>query len=410
MGARVRSSRSFRLRLFSLLAFAGTLWALWCVPADARTARVLVLGAHGRVTVRTDSFVGPALPSPHTGSSKGPSASAADRNVRTELARLYRIRAITRAQYHHYLGSFNSALDAVFHQLDGTRAAELEAVIENIHGIAASGGLWPSRLRVLFLTLDRNHDWWTNGPLLDSGQIVSFRGSEIDWEYYPGQGLELQPLASFGKAQWFFTNGRRYYRRGAHLMSELVPLAANRAGGTTWEYYFYFDGGVPPWTSAMSQGTALQALADGYKALKNRSYLSIAHRALPIFSVPPPGGVSVRTQLGVRYLLYSFAPGAAVLNGFLQTLIGLYDYAHVSRDRLAARLFAAGDTEARAEVRNYDTGSWSLYQPGEDDSVDYHDLVTGFLEQLCSYTHARVYCVTAAHFRYYAQHPPAWVS
>ena len=44
----------------------------------------------------------------------------------------------------------------------------------------------------------------------------------------------------------------------------------------------------------------------------------------------------------------------------------------------------------------FDTGAWSLYQPGEEDDLSYHELVTGFLEQLCSRTGAPVYCTTAA--------------
>jgi hypothetical protein len=49
----------------------------------------------------------------------------------------------------------------------------------------------------------------------------------------------------------------------------------------------------------------------------------------------------------------------------------------------------------------FDTGSWSLYQPGVSDSSSYHQLVTGFLQKLCSMTQAQVYCTTAARFRSY---------
>ena len=55
---------------------------------------------------------------------------------------------------------------------------------------------------------------------------------------------------------------------------------------------------------------------------------------------------------------------------FLQSLIGLYDYARVSGSQLAGRLFAAGDAQARAELPQFDTGAWSLYQPGIEDSLD----------------------------------------
>src|SRR5436305_1435213 len=74
------------------------------------------------------------------------------------------------------------------------------------------------------------------------------------------------------------------------LLAEMIPLAAHRGGGLTWEYYFKFDGGLPPWTSAMSQGTGLEALTRGYLATHNSSYLQIAEQALPIFSARPTIG------------------------------------------------------------------------------------------------------------------------
>jgi hypothetical protein len=191
------------------------------------------------------------------------------------------------------------------------------------------------------------------------------------------------------------------------LVGELIPLAVNRGGGLAWEYYFHFDGGSPPWVSAMSQGTALEALARAYKASGQRSYLSLGHSALGLFGVAPPVGVRIGVPLGARYLQYSFAPRTDIINAFLQSLIGLDDFAHVGGDSRAAALFAAGDAQARAEVPQFDTGAWSLYQPGAEDSLSYHELVTGFLQQLCSLTRASVYCATAQHFTAYLHTSPA---
>ena len=221
------------------------------------------------------------------------------------------------------------------------------------------------------------------------------------WEYYPGQGIEITELGNFGKADGYYTGGHRYWPLLRKLLGELTPLAARRAHGVTWEYYFSFDGGVPPWTSAMSQATALQALSDAYRAFHDPSYLAIGRRALPVFTAAPTTGVSVTTRRGRRYLLYSFAPGAAVINGFLQTLIGLLEFARTSGSPEAMRLFAQGDAEARHELPHYDTGHWSLYEPGQLASVDYQQLVTGFLQQLCSKTHEHVYCLYAARFEGY---------
>ena len=381
----------------------GALCALCAWPAAALAARVVVLGPSGHVTVRDDPFLTmPAVtPAPAGSSLARPArvrAHAAARSVHSELARLRRVHAISNAEYQRYLGRL-SAAERTARGLGGTRWTELEGVLHNLHAIAVDGDLTPSRLPVLFLTLERNREWWSTGSLLSYGQRVEFAGSEVVWEYYPGQGIELQVLGNFGKADWLYSSGRAFYPRMRHLLSELIPLAARRAGGLTWEYYFSFDGGFPPWTSAMSQGNALVALSRAAAAFHSPSYLYVARRALPVFTAPPTLGVGIRTSRGTRYLLYSFAPGAAVINGFLQSLIGLYDYAHASGDRHAAHLFALGDAEARYEVPQYDTGSWSLYEPGQLDTLDYHKLVTGFLQQLCSRVHAPVYCTTAARFQ-----------
>ncbi len=403
--------------LFGWLAVAA-LWALGN-PGLTRAAQIIVLGRDGQAVVRSDPFLkGPAVAQPPAAPEaigdpgRGPPrAHAADRNVRSELARLFGTHQIDQADFARYRASFTGALNTVRH-LRGRRAVELEAVIEILHGIAAGGRLTPSRLPVLFLTLDRNRRWWANGPLLSAGERVEFAGSELVWEYYPGQGIQLQQLGSWGQADWMYEAGQKFWPRLRKLVDELIPLGARRAGGVAWEYYFNFDGGTPPWTSAMSQGTALQALTQTYEATHDNAYLELARAALPAFRDGPPVGVSVRTRRGRRYLLYSFAAGrnVEVINGFLQTLIGIFDYAKATGDPKGWRLFRSGDVEARTELPTYDTGSWSLYQPGVPDSLDYHKLVTSFLQQLCSRTDERIYCKIAARFMRYLEHPPPFAA
>jgi D-glucuronyl C5-epimerase C-terminus len=397
-----------------------------------------VLGPHGHAVTRNDPFVtGPAVtPAPSGGPARaaaGPRARASavgvppgrasaagtprrgrkrattisrQVTVASQLARLYHHRQIPLAAERAYTASFNQAL-AAERRLTGTRRSELSAVTVNVHEMATSGSLTPSRLPAVFETLDRNREWWTTGPLLTSGQRVEFTGSQLVWEYYAGQGIELQVLGTFGKADGLYTAGAPDYHTLHGLLSEMIPLAAQRGGGLTWEYYFNFDGGQPPWTGAMSQGTALEALTRAFRAFHDPSYLNVARRALPIFSVRPPVGVRIPTARGTRFLQYSFAPGASIINAFLQTLIGLYDYAKVSGNPQATALFNAGNAEALAEVPRFDTGAWLLYQPGLEDTLDYHQLVTGFLQELCARTAAPVYCTTAKHFQADLTTPPA---
>ena len=65
---------------------------------------------------------------------------------------------------------------------------------------------------------------------------------------------------------------------------------------------------------------------------------------------------------GAHYLQYSGLPRLFIINGFVQSLVGLYDFAALTGDATARSLFDAGDLAAREEVPTFDTGAWSLYR------------------------------------------------
>lgn len=329
---------------------------------------------------------------------------AGARTLRGELTRLLRSGQIDRATYAADRRTFDDAIRTA-RRLSGTRRSELLAVLGILHDVAARGQLTASRLPGLFLMLQRNRQWWTTGRLLGYGERVEFSDSELVWEEYPGQGLQLQPLATFGKA-----NGLWMARDDARLralLDEMAGLAVQRGPALAWEYDFAFGGGVPPWTSGMAQATGIQALARASRRLGQPHYLQLARRALGLFQLPPPLGVRVRTRLGARYLLYSFAPGQIVVNAFVQTLVGLFDDAQIAGDPTAAALFRAGDRQARRDVPAADTGAWSLYQlGGEESDLGYHELLQGFLANLCQRTGTAVYCTTAKRFAQDLHTPP----
>ncbi len=300
------------------------------------------------------------------------------------LASLQRSGAITPAVYQQYYSAYVAAKRSLS-RLSGTRRAELGGVLQNVQAIASASGFSASRLRALFLTLERNRQWWTTEPLLSSGQRVSFPPSKLVWEYYPGQGIEIQWLATFGEANGYYNSGHENANL-RQLLSEVIPLAANRAGGIAWEYLFRFDGGAPPWTSGLSQGTALQALSRAWSRFKETADLTAAQQALGIFETPSPVGVQVKTAAGALYAEYTYAPGDRILNGFIQALVGLYDFTSITKDPLGLQLFEAGDAEARAEVPHYDTGAWSMYDQFGESGLNYHELLTEFLQHLCDRT------------------------
>lgn len=383
------------------------------LAGGARAAQVLELGARGHVSVRTDRYIPatePLGPEKVTRPRTHTRAHTTGQTVLAALQSLYTEGQISAATYNADTTAWNAAVSADA-RLTGTPHTELGAVISNVTQIAASGLLIPSRLAEVFLTVNRNVQWWNTGVIPTSGEDVEFSGSQIVWEYYPGQGIELQVLGTFGKADGLYTGNE--YTQMLSLVNEMLPLAASRNGALTWEYLFQFENGVPPWTSAMSQGTAIEALTRASKAATAQgnsaaaaNYLSVAHQALAILEQAPPQGVAVQAPHGTRFLLYSFNPNELVINGFLQTLIGLWDYWHYSGDTVARTLFKAASPEAQYELPSYDTGAWSLYEPGQEDTLSYHQLVTGFLQQLCDRTGNQLFCSEASRFQSYLTTPP----
>jgi hypothetical protein len=189
-----------------------------------------------------------------------------------------------------------------------------------------------------------------------------------------------------------------------------MAIAVPRGGGLAWEYYFDFGGGKPPWVSSLAQGTGLQAIARSAAKLGRMAELLPAiQEGLTLFEQKPPTGVRVETDAGAHYVQYSYWPGLRVINGFVQSLVGLYDVAEITGDPRAAQLFADGDRAAKAEVPRYDTGAWSFYSRDaitRESDLHYHTLLRDFLTSLCDRTAEPVYCTAESHFTDYLTTPP----
>jgi hypothetical protein len=263
-----------------------------------------------------------------------------------------------------------------------------------------------------FTQLERNVEWWpAHGPPVPSAATgglprVTFPGDPIVLQWYPGQGLAIQWLATFGKANALWQAQRTDELR--LLLDRAIALAGRRGNGLlSWEYLLAFGGGRAPWVSSIAQGTGIQAFTRGAQLLGTPAYLDVARQALGLFETPPPTGIAVDADGGRHYLLYSFAPRMRVLNAFLQSLVGVLDLAQTTGDPRAQAVFNLGDIAAQHELPRFDTGAWSLYaQDGAESTLNYHELVTGFLGSLCTRTANRAYCAAQTRFTAYLHQPP----
>jgi hypothetical protein len=435
--------RLFRLTL-TLLALAAA------SPAAASAGDVLVVGADGGVRATDDPNLPPLAATDPTGGeawcaadgrrapapAPPPVRGARGPSVKRALATARKDGAISSDDYARYRDDYSAARKTLG-GLSGTRRTELGAIIDTLEAIAGRKQLTASRMPSLFLTLRRNNEYWGDpgkglplappppadakkrpcaGNLGQGGARVTFEGDPVIFQWYQGRGLQIQQLANFGAANGLYQRckdatpdpAKPCDRTALHTMLDrLADLASKRGGFTTWEYYFAFGGGAPPWTSGLSQGTAVQAFARGYELLGDERFKEVGRDALGAFETAPPVGVRVASNGGSHYLIYSMSPGLRVLNGFLQATTGLYDFAQITGDARARRLFKAGDRAARREVPRFDTGAWSLYSlGGRESDLGYHRLVRDFLSNLCDRTKAKVYCATETKFTDYQRQPP----
>jgi hypothetical protein len=327
--------------------------------------------------------------------------------VRTTIDRALARGVIDAEQRGSYLRSY-AAARRTLGALSGQRRAELGYVLDTMRSFARQKRL-TARLRPMFLMLDRNREWWAKAGPPGSGARLTFNGSRVIFQYFPGKGLQLHPLANFGRLNGYWQGRRNSDLRS--LATDLVSLAVRRNGYLAWEYYFEFGGGRPPWVSGMAQGTAMQALARAGERLADPALTQVARRGLGAFGQRTPRGVRVPQSGGDWYALYSFAPRLYVLNGHLQAVNGLRTHAELSGDAAVRERFEAGDVAARARIGSFNTGAWSLYSrpswvPGPEASLNYHTLNRDFARNLCRGTKEQAYCDAADAFTRHLKEDP----
>lgn len=121
------------------------------------------------------------------------------------------------------------------------------------------------------------------------------------------------------------------------------------------------------WYSAMGQGHAISLLARAYHHSKGDTrYLKAAIDGMKPFRVPSYQGGVLATFLGkyAWYEEYPTSPPSFVLNGFIYSLLGLYDLnstAPSSFSHEAGVLFEQGMISLKKMILLYDTGSGTSY-------------------------------------------------
>lgn len=166
--------------------------------------------------------------------------------------------------------------------------------------------------------------------------------------------------------RWISEKSDGHLEQFLMLTDWLVHNQCSRFGvGGVWPVPYPVDVYRLPagWISALVQGQAVSALVRAYRATGNVKYLAAAEAAIAPFEVEvSQGGLRNYDDEGNLFFEeYPTASPSRVLNGFISSLWGLYDFAICTGNCLVQTMFADGMRTLRTSLHLYDMGYWSRY-------------------------------------------------
>ena len=220
-------------------------------------------------------------------------------------------------------------------------------------------------------TSDNLHYYlWHPSLFLDN---LDFDQHEVPRKDYRAQGPQYNPLFI---AWWGLSNlqkhlkshDKEYLRKFLVQITWLKANAVHRDDGSVvWPCYFDWQEGLckltSPWISAMYQGVVISTLVRGFRINGDRELLDLSKRAATVFLHDiEKGGVRTSEGGGVLYEEYPAYPLPRVLDGFLFSLLGLYDLVVQTGSSDIRRLFDEGIDGLKGALESWNyRNKWSWY-------------------------------------------------
>ena len=126
--------------------------------------------------------------------------------------------------------------------------------------------------------------------------------------------------------------------------------------------------------SSMAQGEGISMLIRAHIVTKEDKYLDAARKAKDFMLKPLTEGGTTDYQ-GTDVYLYEYTFRPLVLNGWIFSLWGLYDYFKYTSDEQTGTILVATLETLKKKLPEFDIGYWSMYEDGKRIcSPFYHDL------------------------------------
>ena len=203
---------------------------------------------------------------------------------------------------------------------------------------------------------------------------------------YDGNGFQYNPvtienyaLSMYGRdLRGDLGSGQRFLLATDRLLRMQDARGAFRYP-FRWKYYLSGQTYEPGWVSAMAQGMALSVLARAYHLTGDTRYIDAGDKAFDFLVTPVSEGGVMDTMADLDRSLsgsiifeeYLAKPSGYTLNGFMYTILGLYDWSHVSNRRAeqADGYFDQAIGTLRRILPYYDIGGFTAYDLGH---LTYH--------------------------------------
>lgn len=216
---------------------------------------------------------------------------------------------------------------------------------------------------------------------------------------YDGIGYQTNPvtIAQFGLRAFSRGDIHNAVRSADWLVSHQQPDGR-------WLYHFNYRQMHAPWSSALAQGQAMSLLARIYRQTGRSVYIESANRAvIPLTLSVTDGGLRRCFRGDCRYPFfeeYPTTPPSYVLNGFMFTLVGLYDLGNAG-SKTAMRLYRQGVSTLHVALPLYDRDSGNVYALGDDSiaSPAYQAIHVYLLRTLFQLSSDRLFASYAAKWR-----------
>jgi hypothetical protein len=188
---------------------------------------------------------------------------------------------------------------------------------------------------------------------------------------------------ALGLWDYYLLTNKEDYKNSFIKLSNWIVNAQRNDG--SWDC-FSVIGHSKYTVSAMGQGEAISVLVRIYKMTMDSVYLEAARKAVKFMICEVKEGGTLIIE-GKKYIFEEYPnwkeKRVSVLNGWIFSLFGLYDYLKIDDNNHIRDIFNKSVLTLAHSLRYYDTGYWTYYDRiGRIASPAYHELHISLLQAL----------------------------